>query len=856
MEKRRELIFNCFNCRSLRDTKKRVDIFHWLKTSHCGITLLQETHSIDSDKTTWVREWGGQIYFSHGTSQSRGVAILIPDDIYQNLTIVSETKDTDGRLLHIDFTYEDMTITLINVYAPTKDHQDHQITFLTELNKILEANMSSNMIVAGDFNTQMNVKIDKKGGKIEGQSLYSKYLQNSMKEFKLIDIWRLRNPNDHKFTRREITRGGLVQSRLDYFLIAESITYLIKKCIFKPGNKSDHSLIQMSLEILSTERRGPGTWKFNNKLLLDRSYISLVKNQLEDIKTHVEMNNKNTLWDFIKCQLRSVTIVYSKKIALQRNKRESEIKQLLESLEKEITENSGKLNEYYEVKGIWEKMQSEKAEGAIIRSKVQWTELGEKNTKYFLNLEKRNFNIRYIKKLIKENGLEETNPRYILDEQKRFYQNLYKSRNLDHCTDNFVRNLQIPKLNIKDKSLCDEDLTLAEIAKALKELPNGKTPGSDGFTTDFYKFFWPDIKYMLFDSFMYTFENGHLSNDQRRGMINIIPKEGKDLRYLRNWRPVSLLNTDYKILTKILSNRLHRVLAKLIQPDQGGYIQGRYMGQIVCTIKDIMTYTNIKNIPGYLLLVDFEKAFDSIEWPFMLKCLEWYNFGNNFRKWIQILYTDILSCVSNNGHFSEYFSLSRGIRQGCPISALLFILVAEILAIKIRSDKDIKGITVKNEEYKLCQLADDTTIIVNDIKSICRSVQTINNFHYCSGLKINQDKTIIIPLGLSRKGTPNLPKDLQKLSFKNNAFKSLGIWFSNNEDEMIKLNFENKIKKMESLINIWTARNLSLKGKVTIIKSMVLPQISHLLTLCFCPKQILDRIDKLIFNFLWNKKTT
>ena len=134
------------------------------------------------------------------------------------------------------------------------------------------------------------------------------------------------------------------------------------------------------------------------------------------------------------------------------------------------------------------------------------------------------------------------------------------------------------------------------------------------------------------------------------------------------------------------------------------------------------------------------------------------------------------------------------------------------------------------------------------------SFLTMNNFQSYSGLKINQQKTIIIPLGSNRKNKPNLPKILQKLSFNNNAFKTLGIWFSNDEDEMTKLNFDDKIKKMESLINLWTARNLSLKGKVTIVKSILVPQINHLLTLCFCPKLILDRIDKLIFNFLWNKK--
>ena len=129
------------------------------------------------------------------------------------------------------------------------------------------------------------------------------------------------------------------------------------------------------------------------------------------------------------------------------------------------------------------------------------------------------------------------------------------------------------------EGLCDQNLTNDEVAKAFKELPDDKTSGSDGFTTNFYKLFWPDINYMLLDSYIYTFQNEYLSNNQRRGMINIIPKQHKDLRYLQNWRPVSLLNSDYKILTKILSNRLHKVPPKLIQLDQVGYVKGRYMGK-------------------------------------------------------------------------------------------------------------------------------------------------------------------------------------------------------------------------------------------------------------------------------------
>ena len=258
LNKNRELIINSFNCRGLRDKRKRNNIFQWLKSNHSGITFLQETHSMEEDKVTWVKEWGGEIYFCNGTSQSRGVAILIPPNLGFDIKILCETKDTEGRLLTIDCVIESLSITFINIYAPTKDNLQLQLTFLVELNKILETNASKQIILGGDFNTQLNVNIDKKGGKFESQSLYSQNLESSMEEYKLVDIWRLRNPKDLKFTRRERSRAGLVQSRLDYWLISECLTSLVKDCLIKPGNKSDHSLIKICLEIVNSQRRGPG----------------------------------------------------------------------------------------------------------------------------------------------------------------------------------------------------------------------------------------------------------------------------------------------------------------------------------------------------------------------------------------------------------------------------------------------------------------------------------------------------------------------------------------------------------------------------------------------------------------------
>ena len=257
-----------------------------------------------------------------------------------------------------------------------------------------------------------------------------------------------------------------------------------------------------------------------------------------------------------------------------------------------------------------------------------------------------------------------------------------------------------------DKNSCENQITIDDLTEALRYKSLDKSPGVDGFTTNFYKSFLHELKQRLLDSFLFSFETGELADGQRRGLLNLIPKKDKDLRYLKSWRPVSLLATDYKILAKALAIRLQKVISGLVNSDQVGYIKGRYIGENIRTTEDLMHYTSLKKIPVILALVDFEKAFDTVEWSFLFNTLVKFNFGENFIKWIKLLYTNISSCVSNNGYISNFFTLSRGIRQGCPISALLFIL-----AINIRCDMNIKGIMVDGKAFKIGQLADDTTLL-------------------------------------------------------------------------------------------------------------------------------------------------
>ena len=170
-----------------------------------------------------------------------------------------------------------------------------------------------------------------------------------------------------------------------------------------------------------------------------------------------------------------------------------------------------------------------------------------------------------------------------------------------------------------------------------------------------------------------------------------------------------------------------------------------------------MLYTNEYKTTGLIGLIDVEKAFDTVVWDFLFAALKQFNPDPTFITWIQLLYTNIFSCTTNNG-YSKHFPLSSGIRQGCPILALLFILVAEVLSIKLRTNDEIKGIQINGFEYIIVQLADDITKFVSDLKSLEVFINEFLKFKKMSGLKLNLEKCEIIELGsmtIKQSDVPN-----------------------------------------------------------------------------------------------------
>ena len=261
-----------------------------------------------------------------------------------------------------------------------------------------------------------------------------------------------------------------------------------------------------------------------------------------------------------------------------------------------------------------------------------------------------------------------------------------------------------------------------------------------------------------------------------------------------------------------------------------------------------MQFTKKDNVHGLLVAIDFQKAFDSVNWHFLYETLHRFRFGSSFIEWVKTFYCDITSCIMNNGYSRGYFEIERGVRQGDPLSAYLFILVFEVLAIHIRSNQNIKGISVGNIETKVTIFADDLTAFLKDKSSYDSLVSSLALFKKCSGLNVNVDKTEAYWLGKDHKSPPAKLPSVKKV---NKPIKILGIYFTYDEELKIKLNYEHVIHANEKTLNLWKWRDLTVFGQVQIIKTFVVPKISYCTNIISLNTGKLNEINSLLFRFLW-----
>ena len=437
----------------------------------------------------------------------------------------------------------------------------------------------------------------------------------------------------------------------------------------------------------------------------------------------------------------------------------------------------------------------------------------------------------------------------ILSELKTYYSNLYQSNNNrpTNCYNEFITD-NVPKLTNNERDICEGRITLNEAYKTLCGMTIGKTPGNDGIPVEFYLHFWPKVGHFVVNSSNYGYDHGILSTSQRQSIIKLIDKKGKDKQLIKNWRPISLINVDAKIRSRCIAKRMEKILPNIIHCTQSAFVQGRDISDCIRMIDEIMSLTDEQNLPGILLAIDFQKAFDSLEWDYLYQCLHVFNFGPSLIQWIKAYYNNIESSVIDYGYTTGYFKLGRGVRQGDPLSPALFIIALETLLIAIRCNSHIHGFKIGSEQVKSIAFADDLTCPLADENSVTILFNLLERFHNVSGLKNNKEKTEVIWLGKWKKRK----NKLFDINWPTEPIKIVGIYVSYDKGWAAKLNYNKPLEKLETTLNFWRQRDLTILGKIQVVKSLAVSKFVFLMRMTSVPKGILKEINKKIFNFIWN----
>lgn len=331
-------------------------------------------------------------------------------------------------------------------------------------------------------------------------------------------------------------------------------------------------------------------------------------------------------------------------------------------------------------------------------------EHGEKNTKYFFNLEKRRKETSSVSKIIINDIINE-NPNDVSKYVARFYQTLYSSaqpcpRRIQLYLDNLSNNIK--KIDTDFKNLCEDQITIAEIKHSIKGLKDNRSPGNDGLNSEFYKAFSEELARFLLSVFNESLRKKELPASLKQGVITLIPKPNKEKLHIDNWRPITLLNNDCKIFALIFGKRLKAALENIIDEEQSGFMSGRNIHNNIRLILDMIDYEYFIPDESLILFIDFYKAFDTIEHGFIFKVIEFLGFGDFFLNAIQTLYNGCNSSVKMSHGTTQRFQLQRGLKQGCPVSPFLFLLATQVMSSHIKMSH-FQGISALRREFKICQ---------------------------------------------------------------------------------------------------------------------------------------------------------
>ena len=715
------------------------------------IFAFQETHLEKSDETVIRTALGSQTLFSNGTNRSCGV--LLGFNPRLKVEIIDMVLDKEGRYVVANLKVHDENITIVTVYLEPQLHLPETKKILTEITGIVAKFENTRVIYCGDYNILLDVNLDTNTSK-PSSSGKVEFFNSFIDEQELTDIWWVQNPDTKRY---KCFTNGRYLSQLDLFLVSRPMLTYVTDASIGLSYLSDHTPIYLDFQLDSTPS-GKGLFRIPNFLLGECTYNTTIINTLTDFKKLNQNAEPDIRWDTAQAVIRGETIKFLATMKREKKNKietlEAEVAQAV--IERDTHSDHPDLVAHYSTKVKFLQIELQDAFQAEYAKKRKYNVARKyyqngRSSRYYFRLPGRKYDS--IKKIQNSEGVIISDSQEILDTTVKFYKSLYTQEQIPGqndvlLNDIFLRHIPMDCISDAKFKALDAPITCNELYKALCTMKTDKSPGPSGLTVEFFRTFWSEISDLVTEAFQYAKEKGILAISERRGILRLVPKKNANLMTLKQWRPITLLNVSYKLLTKALSLRLKNVLPDLIHPDQKGFIQNRYIGDNVMDIYSIISQAEQDEEEYMLLLLDIQAAFDSVSWAFLHRVLEEYRFPASFIDWIKIIYKGKELCIVNNGHISTPIKPTKGLAQGDGLSPQLFVLVIETLALSIRENAALQGVRIGDFHKKIALLADDAILALkqNEI-SFNTLLQTLQHFATVSNLMVNREKSVLIPIG-------------------------------------------------------------------------------------------------------------
>lgn len=650
---------------------KRKKKLMYLKKLRIDIAFLQETHLLPPEVVK-LGTMGWRVLASAPfSSKARGVVTLVRQTL--EITIHSSSVDPQGRYAITDVSIDSARFILCNIYAPNMYSKDFFLRLIARLYPMGDLPL----VMGGDFNIVAAPGMDRSQRRTStAPKVGIPYISRRLH---LTDIWRALHPLERDFTCLSAAHGTL--SRIDYLLTSDSLFPRTLEAGIEPICISDHALCWVKVTRLVD--RGPHKqWRFPSYLSQSNKFREALAEAWSSFATTNAEHAKSSpliFWQTSKAVLRGQILSFT----AHRNK---ELNASLFDLQAALTKayvtfkdspSPIHRDKYLSSKVAFEALLTQMEAKYTFLARYRFHRFGNRSGKLLSRLLKGQRPPTIIKGLRDADGVLTTDGKGMSDILHKFYDKLYGCATADETARmRFWEKVSLPQMSLSQADSLMHPIGADEVRKAINNLKPEKTPGPDGLSNDFYKILAPQLVDTLVSVFNCFLQGQDLPLYFNSALLKVLHKSGRDAALPASYRPISLLNSDYKLFTKILADRLKIIVPSIVHDDQTGFIPGRHSVTNVRRVLAAMQWVegHRSDGPCAILSLDAEKAFDLVAWDHLFDVLQKFGTPVGFINLLKRLYEGSSSQILNNGFLSDPFRIRQGTRQGCPLSPLLFAL--------------------------------------------------------------------------------------------------------------------------------------------------------------------------------------